>query len=245
MDVVGRKLNLHFHRRPCELFCNAPKEGHTTQGNRSKLKLWASCYDNFCIFFVFSFFVHILLSPLYLIRSNSFFMFWTFIYNWSSFSLISCFGLQPFNRSYSQLTFLYFYTPEYKIYWLFQEDSFYPRWRLDSTNENQAYKRTEYLLDHKVTLLSIFFFTNIYRFFMRIILFPNDTRIRTSQGHQDSKRTVYVLDHNTRYVTAAVSGWCIYQWYYHFSQICLSIFLNEDYLYFSLLLLLLLLLFSH
>ena len=30
------------------------------------------------------------------------------------------------------------------------------------TNENQAYKRTVYLLDLKVTLLSIFFSTNTY-----------------------------------------------------------------------------------
>ena len=33
---------------------------------------------------------------------------------------------------------------------------------------------------------------------MRIIFFFDDTRIRTSEGHQDYKRTVYVLeDHNT------------------------------------------------
>ena len=35
---------------------------------------------------------------------------------------------------------------------------------------------------------------------MRIILFSDDTQIRTSEG-QDYKRTVYLLDHN---VTAAV-----------------------------------------
>ena len=48
------------------------------------------------------------------------------------------------------------------------------------------------------------FTNNIYkfvlRFFMGIIFFSDDTRIRTSEG-QDYKRTVYLLDHK---VTAAV-----------------------------------------
>ena len=47
---------------------------------------------------------------------------------------------------------------------------------------------------------------------MRIILFFDDTRIRTSEGHQDYTRTVYVLDHNM-----SQQQWCIYQ-YYHFYQ---------------------------
>ena len=31
---------------------------------------------------------------------------------------------------------------------------------------------------------------------MRIIYFFDDTRIRTSEGHQDYTRTVYVQEHN-------------------------------------------------
>ena len=36
-----------------------------------------------------------------------------------------------------------------------------------------------------------------------------DTRIRTSEGHQDYKRTVYALDHNM-----SQQQWCIYQYYF-------------------------------
>ena len=49
----------------------------------------------------------------------------------------------------------------------------------------------------------------MYRFFMRIIFFLDDTRIRTSEGHQDYTRTVYVLDHNM-----SQQQWCIYQYYF-------------------------------
>ena len=44
---------------------------------------------------------------------------------------------------------------------------------------------------------------------MRIIFFFDDTRIRTSEGHQDYKRTVYVLDHNM-----SQQQWCIYQYFF-------------------------------
>ena len=44
---------------------------------------------------------------------------------------------------------------------------------------------------------------------MRIIFFFDDTRIRTSEGHQDYKRTVYVLDHNM-----SKQQWRIYQYYF-------------------------------
>ena len=47
---------------------------------------------------------------------------------------------------------------------------------LDTTNENQAYKWAVYLLeDHKVTLISIYYF-----FHEDIFFFPNDTGIRTN-----------------------------------------------------------------
>ena len=44
---------------------------------------------------------------------------------------------------------------------------------------------------------------------MRITFFFDDTRIRTSEGHQDYKRTAYVLDHNM-----SQQQWCIYQYYF-------------------------------
>ena len=44
---------------------------------------------------------------------------------------------------------------------------------------------------------------------MRIIFLFDDTRIRTSEGHQDYKRTVYVLDHNM-----SQQQWGIYQYYF-------------------------------
>ena len=60
---------------------------------------------------------------------------------------------------------------------------------------------------------------------MRIIFFFDDTRIRTSEGHQDYKRTVYVLDHNI-----SQQQWCIHQYYfftniYHFFYV---IFFSYD-----------------
>ena len=74
------------------------------------------------------------------------------------------------------------------------------------TTEDQDYKRTVYLLDHIVTLISILFLQikliNKYR--ISILhednFFSDVTRIRTSKG-QDYKRAVDLLDHS---VTAAV-----------------------------------------
>ena len=60
---------------------------------------------------------------------------------------------------------------------------------------------------------------------MRIIFFFDDTRIRTSEGHQDYKRTVYVLDHNM-----SQQQWCIYQYYFftNISTFLTIIFLSYD-----------------
>ena len=77
------------------------------------------------------------------------------------------------------------------------------------TTEDQAYKRTVYLLDHNVTLMPILFLQIILINKYQVSIFhedhlflSDDTRIRISEG-QDYKRTVtvYLLDHN---VTAAV-----------------------------------------
>ena len=58
---------------------------------------------------------------------------------------------------------------------------------------------------------------------MRIVFFFDDTRIRTSEGHQDYKRTVYVLDHNM-----SQQQWCIHQ-YYFFRNIYQ--FFHEDFFF--------------
>ena len=89
------------------------------------------------------------------------------------------------------------------IYRYFSRGLFFSPMTPGFTNEKQAYERTVYLLliDHKVTLLSIFYLTNKQ--------IKDDTRIRTSEGHQDYKRTVYyVLDHKV-----SQQQWCIYDQY--------------------------------
>ena len=81
MDVHARELNLHLNRRPCELFCtDAPKgtQHKATGASWSCGPITMTNTPYYCIFSFFSFFVHFLLFPLYLIRSNSFFIFfWT------------------------------------------------------------------------------------------------------------------------------------------------------------------------
>ena len=57
---------------------------------------------------------------------------------------------------------------------------------------------------------------------MRIIFFFDDTRIRTSEGHQDYTRTVCVLDHKM-----SQQQWCIYQ-HYHFLPKNKYHFFHED-----------------
>ena len=75
------------------------------------------------------------------------------------------------------------------------------------TNENQAYKRTVYLPQSHI---AIYFFFNKYIDSSCGFFFFDDTRIRTSEGHQDYKRTVYVLDHNM----SQQQSWCIHQYDY-------------------------------
>ena len=68
-------------------------------------------------------------------------------------------------------------------------------WPLDSTNENQAYKRTVYLLeDHKVTLISDIFF-------MRIIFFP--------PWHRDSNQREDLEAYST-YIPVLLHQVCTY-----------------------------------
>ena len=60
---------------------------------------------------------------------------------------------------------------------------------------------------------------------MRIFFLFDDTRIRTSEDHQDYKRTAHVLDHSM-----SQQQWCIYQ-YFFFTNIYQ--FFHED-IFFSL-----------
>ena len=75
-----------------------------------------------------------------------------------------------------------------------------------------------YYLDHNVTLICNIFLQMklinkyLYRFFMKVIFFANDTRIRTSQS-QDYRREVYLLDHNVTEAvvpTSTIFFMCIY-----------------------------------
>ena len=53
-----------------------------------------------------------------------------------------------------------------------------------------------------------------------IIFFFDNTRIRTSEGHQDYTRTVCVLDQNV-----SQQQWCIYQ-YYFFTNIYSGVYVK-------------------
>ena len=100
---------MHFNRRPCELFCNAPK------GTQHKATTGASLSCGpvmtiFVFFFVFQLFPRSFSTISFKFDSLELVFHLLNIYNWSSFSSISCFEFQPFNRSYSQLTFFNVYT---------------------------------------------------------------------------------------------------------------------------------------
>ena len=80
-------------------------------------------------------------------------------------------------------------------------DHFFFIWPLDSTNKNQAYKRTVYPLEgHKVTLISIVYF-------MRIIFFP--------RWHRDSNQREDLEAYSTyRYYYRFVQAYSTYRYYY-------------------------------
>ena len=107
-------------------------------------------------------------------------------------------------RSHSWSVFLFFI-----IYRFFQEDHFFSP-MTPGFNQRKPGLKADSLSTRPQSHIAIFFFlTNKYIFFMRNHFFFDDTRIRTSEGHQDYKRTVYVLDHNM-----SQQQWCIYQYYF-------------------------------
>ena len=101
----------------------------------------------------------------------------------------------PFNRSYSQLTFFNFYTSKSKIY---TGIDFFKRiiFLTPGFNQRKPGLEADSLSTRPQSYIAFFFFGKYISIFMRDHFFFDDTRIRTSEGHQNYKRTVYLLDHN-------------------------------------------------